>query len=51
MPQMAPMNWMILFIYFVMIFFMVNIFNYFSFCYLKNKKLMIKDSNCYNWKW
>nr|ARH53860.1 ATP synthase F0 subunit 8 [Epuraea guttata] len=51
MPQMAPLNWLILFIYFVSIFFMHNILNYFCFLYkiktFKTSKKTIK----YNWKW
>nr|AOY39347.1 ATP synthase F0 subunit 8 [Nosodendron sp. BMNH 840466] len=51
MPQMAPMNWMILFIMFIMIFLMYNMINYFNFKYkIKNlsfNKTFIKN----NWKW
>nr|YP_009935560.1 ATP synthase F0 subunit 8 [Omosita colon]QNS37165.1 ATP synthase F0 subunit 8 [Omosita colon]QVG61289.1 ATP synthase F0 subunit 8 [Omosita colon] len=51
MPQMAPLNWLSLFFYFLMIFVMFNVINYYSFMYKiktskKNKKF-IK----YNWKW
>nr|QYK19514.1 ATP synthase subunit 8 [Neotriplax arisana] len=51
MPQMAPMNWLLLFIYFIAIFMMVNALVYFSFLYtpkpLKNTKPVLK----FNWKW
>nr|QWL15069.1 ATP synthase F0 subunit 8 [Epuraea sp.] len=51
MPQMAPLNWLTLFIYFVMIFFIHNVLNYFSFMYKiksfeSNKSLI----NLF-WKW
>nr|UFZ13846.1 ATP synthase F0 subunit 8 [Neochauliodes fraternus] len=29
MPQMAPLNWLILFIFFIILFIMFNIMNYF----------------------
>nr|AND96723.1 ATP synthase F0 subunit 8 [Onthophagus rhinolophus] len=51
MPQMAPINWLTLLIYFSMIFMIFNAMNFFSFNYnikifyfKKNKKLL-------NWKW
>nr|YP_009918990.1 ATP synthase F0 subunit 8 [Elodes minuta]YP_010385129.1 ATP synthase F0 subunit 8 [Elodes marginata]ARH53847.1 ATP synthase F0 subunit 8 [Elodes minuta]QMP96570.1 ATP synthase F0 subunit 8 [Elodes minuta]UPL65139.1 ATP synthase F0 subunit 8 [Elodes marginata] len=52
MPQMAPMNWLTLFIMFTIIFIMFNSLNYFT--YLKttpktnNKTLLSKTLN---WKW
>nr|AOY39217.1 ATP synthase F0 subunit 8 [Helophorus sp. BMNH 724835] len=51
MPQMAPMNWLILFILFTMIFLLFNSMNYFSFSYpIKSYKLVKKTINI-NWKW
>nr|YP_010491829.1 ATP synthase F0 subunit 8 [Dinothenarus chrysocomus]UWM92615.1 ATP synthase F0 subunit 8 [Dinothenarus chrysocomus] len=51
MPQMAPLNWLILFIMFTIIFLMFNCLNYFSFSY-KNKPLTFsKFKNKINWKW
>nr|AXS65743.1 ATP synthase F0 subunit 8 [Staphylinoidea sp. 13 KM-2017] len=51
MPQMAPLNWLILFIYFSFIFILLNSLNYFSFLYkIKNNfsnKIIKKNS----WKW
>nr|YP_009731710.1 ATP synthase F0 subunit 8 [Carpophilus dimidiatus]QHR79658.1 ATP synthase F0 subunit 8 [Carpophilus dimidiatus] len=51
MPQMAPLSWLLLFIYFIIIFFMFNVLNYFSFLYkiktFKSKKQPIK----FSWKW
>nr|QNP10061.1 ATP synthase F0 subunit 8 [Ochthebius peisonis] len=53
MPQMAPMNWIFLFIMFTMIFLMFNSLNYFSFKYKTNKTEEIKTNNKIklNWKW
>nr|AND96055.1 ATP synthase F0 subunit 8 [Onthophagus giraffa] len=51
MPQMAPINWLLLLIYFSMIFIMFNVLNYYSFNYnikffsFKKKKINL------NWKW
>nr|QWZ46326.1 ATP synthase F0 subunit 8 [Machla sappho] len=52
MPQMAPLNWLSLFMLFIMIFLTFNMINYYSFIYnqmtLKTKKYKkIKT----NWKW
>nr|QNP10035.1 ATP synthase F0 subunit 8 [Ochthebius delgadoi] len=53
MPQMAPMNWLVLFITFSMIFLMFNSMNYFSFKYnnLNKNKLFNKKLIKLNWKW
>nr|ARH53769.1 ATP synthase F0 subunit 8 [Cercyon borealis] len=51
MPQMAPINWLFLFIFFIGIFMLFNSMNYFSFKYpiksyqFKSKKTLM------NWKW
>nr|ARH54445.1 ATP synthase F0 subunit 8 [Lissodema cursor] len=51
MPQMAPLNWLTLMLFFIMNFMMFNIMNYYLFFYhpklisSKNKKLFL------NWKW
>nr|YP_010166650.1 ATP synthase F0 subunit 8 [Leconectes striatellus]QRV62741.1 ATP synthase F0 subunit 8 [Leconectes striatellus] len=53
MPQMAPMNWMILYMLFSVIFITFNFLNYYMF--LINKQ--IKNNNnkinfkSINWKW
>nr|UEE83676.1 ATP synthase F0 subunit 8 [Iragoides fasciata] len=54
MPQMMPINWMMSLLFFIMIFILFNIFNYYiinlkknSFNKLINKKLF---KNLY-WKW
>nr|ALO70711.1 ATP synthase F0 subunit 8 [Metopsia clypeata] len=53
MPQMAPMSWLTLFIFFTMIFFMFNMINYFSFLYNKPQTIINKKSikTLLNWKW
>nr|WIL79813.1 ATP synthase F0 subunit 8 [Callimerus nigroapicalis] len=51
MPQMSPLNWVSLFIYFSLIFMMINSMNYFFVTYSfssKTKKLILKKIN---WKW
>nr|ADO60548.1 ATP synthase F0 subunit 8 [Cantharis pellucida] len=53
MPQMAPLSWLNLFIYFIIIFMIYNSLNYFYF----NKPSISQDSknisnkNKTNWKW
>nr|ATN41167.1 ATP synthase F0 subunit 8 [Diptera sp. 69 LC-2017] len=62
MPQMAPMNWLLLFLLFSIMFVMFNILNYFSFdlnfkINNSNKKILNnknpnKNKNfILNWKW
>nr|AXS66331.1 ATP synthase F0 subunit 8 [Cucujoidea sp. 6 KM-2017] len=51
MPQMAPMNWLMLFIFFILLMFMINALN-FSFMTPSTKKTSKKLSNLTtNWKW
>nr|AML25539.1 ATP synthase F0 subunit 8 [Staphylinidae sp. BMNH 1274704] len=51
MPQMAPLNWLMLFIMFIIIFMMFNFINYYSFMYLSKKNKFIKKNFKLNWKW
>nr|QNP09996.1 ATP synthase F0 subunit 8 [Ochthebius lederi] len=52
MPQMAPMNWIILFFMFTIIFMLFNSMNYFSFKYKNNQiKSIIKNNFKTIWKW
>nr|YP_010140016.1 ATP synthase F0 subunit 8 [Aulacochilus grouvellei]QQK56315.1 ATP synthase subunit 8 [Aulacochilus grouvellei] len=53
MPQMAPLNWLILFIYFVMIFLFINSMNYYLFYYTPKFFQINKFSHLpmLNWKW
>nr|YP_010887187.1 ATP synthase F0 subunit 8 [Exurapteryx aristidaria]WJJ44281.1 ATP synthase F0 subunit 8 [Exurapteryx aristidaria] len=54
MPQMMPINWMMSFILFILIFLIFNILNYYI---INNKKLnksenkKLKLMNNLNWKW
>nr|AXS65513.1 ATP synthase F0 subunit 8 [Cucujoidea sp. 44 KM-2017] len=51
MPQMAPMNWTMLMIYFIIMFMIFNCMNYFNFLYNKKTfKTTIKSIKT-NWKW
>nr|YP_010987575.1 ATP synthase F0 subunit 8 [Bledius obscurus]WON65981.1 ATP synthase F0 subunit 8 [Bledius obscurus] len=51
MPQMAPLNWLSLFILFLMIFFLINSINYFLFFYNPKSSKFLKKSSHLNWKW
>nr|WMQ77887.1 ATP synthase F0 subunit 8 [Ourapteryx ebuleata] len=55
MPQMMPINWMMSFILFILIFIVFNIMNYYIIVNNKkmNNKLNIKNKlmNNFNWKW
>nr|UFZ13945.1 ATP synthase F0 subunit 8 [Taeniochauliodes attenuatus] len=52
MPQMSPMNWLLLFMFFSMMLMLFNIMNYYLINplpmkhYIKNSKM-----NSLNWKW
>nr|ALO70789.1 ATP synthase F0 subunit 8 [Ocypus brunnipes] len=51
MPQMAPMNWLTLFIMFTIILLMINCINYFSLLYKNKMTYSYKMDNPINWKW
>nr|QLY90217.1 ATP synthase F0 subunit 8 [Hydraena gracilis] len=51
MPQMAPMNWLMLFMYFISMFLLMNSLNYFMFLYNPQNKLIKKYNIKINWKW
>nr|YP_010443287.1 ATP synthase F0 subunit 8 [Anomala russiventris]UTE83815.1 ATP synthase F0 subunit 8 [Anomala russiventris] len=51
MPQMAPLNWLTLFIMFIMIFLMFNVLNYFSFLQTTKPKKFKTMTKKINWKW
>nr|AML25848.1 ATP synthase F0 subunit 8 [Staphylinidae sp. BMNH 1274171] len=51
MPQMAPMNWLMLFLMFIMVFMMFNSLNYFCFLYPPQNLLLKKMKITKNWKW
>nr|ALO77459.1 ATP synthase F0 subunit 8 [Gyrinidae sp. GENSP01] len=53
MPQMAPMNWLFLYMLFTAIFFMFNFMNYYIFI-INNKTNNSTNKNItkfMNWKW
>nr|YP_009469773.1 ATP synthase F0 subunit 8 [Eomantis yunnanensis]AVE15777.1 ATP synthase F0 subunit 8 [Eomantis yunnanensis] len=52
MPQMMPMNWVLMFLFFVMIFILFNIMNYFSVYKLPTTKSSVKTlTKTLSWKW
>nr|AND96240.1 ATP synthase F0 subunit 8 [Scaptodera rhadamistus] len=51
MPQMAPMNWLILLIYFSLIFMSFNCLNFYSFNYPIKLSSFKKKIMHINWKW
>nr|YP_009441750.1 ATP synthase F0 subunit 8 [Vincenzellus ruficollis]AOY39295.1 ATP synthase F0 subunit 8 [Vincenzellus ruficollis] len=51
MPQMAPLNWLSLMIYFMIIFMIFNSLNYFSFFYTPKTFFIKKKNISINWKW
>nr|AOY40010.1 ATP synthase F0 subunit 8 [Scolytinae sp. BMNH 1040265]AOY40270.1 ATP synthase F0 subunit 8 [Curculionoidea sp. 2 KM-2015] len=56
MPQMAPMNWTSLYLFFTFLFLLMMVMNFYSFLYspsqIKNMKLNNKNSLKYLiWKW
>nr|YP_009114165.1 ATP synthase F0 subunit 8 [Elymnias hypermnestra]AHH92961.1 ATP synthase F0 subunit 8 [Elymnias hypermnestra] len=53
MPQMMPINWLISFFLFIMIFILFNIINYYIFNYnfYKMNKMTIYKKNYFSWKW
>nr|UFZ13245.1 ATP synthase F0 subunit 8 [Platychauliodes sp.] len=52
MPQMAPLSWLILFMFFTIMFIIFNMMNYFITNYsipsTENKNIPMKS---FNWKW
>nr|AYW52159.1 ATP synthase F0 subunit 8 [Lamiinae sp. 4 ACP-2013] len=51
MPQMAPLNWLTLFIFFISIFFIFNIMNFYMFNYSPKEQKSKKSLITFNWKW
>nr|YP_010701999.1 ATP synthase F0 subunit 8 [Brachytarsina amboinensis]WCL18787.1 ATP synthase F0 subunit 8 [Brachytarsina amboinensis]WHN64462.1 ATP synthase F0 subunit 8 [Brachytarsina amboinensis] len=51
MPQMSPMNWLLLYIYFLTIFFLFMMMNYFSYNPKMPNLYMTKKKKSMNWKW
>nr|YP_009924921.1 ATP synthase F0 subunit 8 [Osmylus fulvicephalus]QNH69893.1 ATP synthase F0 subunit 8 [Osmylus fulvicephalus] len=52
MPQMAPINWLTLFIYFTSVMFLFSVMNYFIVYYAPPvSKSMFYSTNSLTWKW
>nr|YP_010309668.1 ATP synthase F0 subunit 8 [Actenodia billbergi]UMR54785.1 ATP synthase F0 subunit 8 [Actenodia billbergi] len=52
MPQMAPLNWLTLMVYFILIFLTLNSFNFYTFiCYKKTSISHKPNITKTNWKW
>nr|YP_009648082.1 ATP synthase F0 subunit 8 [Parantica aglea]QBZ78041.1 ATP synthase F0 subunit 8 [Parantica aglea] len=54
MPQMMPINWLMSFLFFILLFIIFNIMNYFIFNNNNNnfiKKNHLKFKKSFNWKW
>nr|YP_010613694.1 ATP synthase F0 subunit 8 [Ancema ctesia]WAR69338.1 ATP synthase F0 subunit 8 [Ancema ctesia] len=53
MPQMMPINWIMSFFFFICIFIIFNMFNYYIFLYNKNNFIYKKNQNNNKllWKW
>nr|YP_010472648.1 ATP synthase F0 subunit 8 [Galerita orientalis]UVH65771.1 ATP synthase subunit 8 [Galerita orientalis] len=53
MPQMAPMNWLSLYIMFTVIFIMFNFLNYYLYLIKNNNNNKIENfmTKILNWKW
>nr|YP_010585994.1 ATP synthase F0 subunit 8 [Agapetus zniachtl]UZZ43730.1 ATP synthase F0 subunit 8 [Agapetus zniachtl] len=51
MPQMMPLNWVILFIYFMFIYILLMIFNYYNYTPSFTNKSKFFNFKNINWKW
>nr|YP_005089225.1 ATP synthase F0 subunit 8 [Euploea mulciber]ADP01752.1 ATP synthase F0 subunit 8 [Euploea mulciber]WCI21408.1 ATP synthase F0 subunit 8 [Euploea mulciber] len=53
MPQMMPINWLMSILFFITLFIMFNIMNYFTFYikYNNSNKISIFKNKSFNWKW
>nr|YP_010953289.1 ATP synthase F0 subunit 8 [Psilochorema bidens]WMQ76554.1 ATP synthase F0 subunit 8 [Psilochorema bidens] len=53
MPQMMPLNWINLFIWFIIMFMLFNIFNFYLFNQPKMTSLSNQSTKLlkFNWKW
>nr|YP_010326924.1 ATP synthase F0 subunit 8 [Ambulyx liturata]UNP54174.1 ATP synthase F0 subunit 8 [Ambulyx liturata] len=53
MPQMMPINWMISLFFFICIYILFNIMNYYLYYnnFNNNNKNNNKKKNNFNWKW
>nr|YP_008081543.1 ATP synthase F0 subunit 8 [Ascalohybris subjacens]AGK07587.1 ATP synthase F0 subunit 8 [Ascalohybris subjacens] len=52
MPQMSPLSWWLLFIYFIMLMILFSIMNYYIFFYTpQSSDSMKSEIKSMNWKW
>nr|YP_004564072.1 ATP synthase F0 subunit 8 [Libelloides macaronius]CBW30522.1 ATP synthase F0 subunit 8 [Libelloides macaronius] len=52
MPQMSPLSWWLLFMYFIILLLMFSIMNYFVFFYKAQEVDSMKiETKSMNWKW
>nr|YP_009729996.1 ATP synthase F0 subunit 8 [Argopistes tsekooni]QHX99901.1 ATP synthase F0 subunit 8 [Argopistes tsekooni] len=51
MPQMMPLNWLMLMLFFIIIFYLFNNLIYFNTMYMKKNIKTMKKSLNFNWKW
>nr|YP_010692538.1 ATP synthase F0 subunit 8 [Argopistes capensis]WBV77020.1 ATP synthase F0 subunit 8 [Argopistes capensis] len=51
MPQMMPLNWLTLMIFFIIIFYLFNNLIYFNTIYMKKNTKTTKKMLTLNWKW
>uniref|UniRef100_A0AAU6QFH0 ATP synthase F0 subunit 8 n=1 Tax=Gatzara jubilaea TaxID=3114391 RepID=A0AAU6QFH0_9NEOP len=52
MPQMSPLSWWMLFLYFIMLMLTFSIMNYYIFFYQTQKSSLIQlKIKSMNWKW
>nr|WGO58201.1 ATP synthase F0 subunit 8 [Allacta transversa] len=51
MPQMMPISWLMLFMYFSISFMLINMMNYFFYMPISNTKNVYINSKVLYWKW
>nr|APX40931.1 ATP synthase F0 subunit 8 [Apteropeda orbiculata] len=51
MPQMMPLNWLLLMLFFIMILYMFNNLNFFNLNYTTQKEKINKKLILFTWKW
>nr|AXS66430.1 ATP synthase F0 subunit 8 [Chrysomeloidea sp. 3 KM-2017] len=51
MPQMAPLSWLLLFSFFLLLFYLFLTQNFFVFSYLPKYQKSSKKNIILNWKW
>nr|UBN08980.1 ATP synthase F0 subunit 8 [Panesthia tryoni tegminifera] len=51
MPQMMPLSWIMLYMFFITILFMFSFINYYSFIPLPHPKQKMMSPSAMNWKW